>query len=224
MVSGMSTRNDPAQRRRYTSTRRAQQAAQTRADILEAAATLFGERGWAGTTLQAVAAAAGVAVETVYSGFGSKRRLLHAALDAAIVGDTGVVPLSDRDEYQAIGRGSLDTRLNAGVRMLSDIHGRTARLWRAMRAAATADAEIAARCAEYEQRRHDQVADALSLVLGRAVDGPLLDLLWTYLGPEVYAQLVIDRSWPVEAYQEWMVKTVAGLTGDVRRGRRNAPR
>lgn len=220
----MSAKSEPVQRRRYTSTRRARQAAQTRADILDAATRVFGERGWAGTTVQAVADEAGIAVETIYSGFGSKKQLLRAALDVAIAGDTDDEPLADRAEYGAIGRGGLDARLCAGVQLLSGIHGRTAPLWRAMRAAAAADTEIATWCAEYERRRHDQIAHALSLVLGRTVDGPLLDLLWTYLGPEVYAQLVIERGWAVDAYHEWMVRTVTGLAGDARRSGRSGRR
>ena len=51
--------------RTYNSSRRTRQAAQTRAEVLAAAAELFNTPGWAGTTLAAVAAAAGFAVETI---------------------------------------------------------------------------------------------------------------------------------------------------------------
>jgi len=64
---------------------RARQAAETRRTVLSAATRLFIERGWAATTLAAVAAEAGTAVETVYSAFGSKSGLLIAAIDVAIV-------------------------------------------------------------------------------------------------------------------------------------------
>ena len=47
-----------ANTRRYSSTRRARQAAQTRADVLLAAVRLFGRSGWACTTLAAIAAEA----------------------------------------------------------------------------------------------------------------------------------------------------------------------
>ena len=43
------------QTRPYSSTRRQAQAAQTRADVLDAAIALFNERGWSGTTLAAIA-------------------------------------------------------------------------------------------------------------------------------------------------------------------------
>jgi len=57
-------------RRRYDSTRRQAQAAQTREDILRAAREAFLRRGYPGTTLAAVAMDAGVAVETIYRAFG----------------------------------------------------------------------------------------------------------------------------------------------------------
>jgi Bacterial regulatory proteins, tetR family len=41
-----------------------------------------------GTTLAGIAAEAGVAVETIYTGFASKKALLLEAMNVAIVGDT----------------------------------------------------------------------------------------------------------------------------------------
>src|SRR5262245_27927254 len=74
------------QGRTYDSTRRRAQAAQTRLDILNVARELFPRRGYAGTTINEVAAAAGVAVETIYRAFGSKATLFKAVLEAAIAG------------------------------------------------------------------------------------------------------------------------------------------
>src|SRR6266581_1203986 len=67
--------------RRYDSTRRRAQAAQTRQDILKAALQLFLEGGYAGTTINDVAAA-----ETIYRGFGSKAALFKGVIEAAIAG------------------------------------------------------------------------------------------------------------------------------------------
>ena len=67
-----------AVKREYDSTRRQRQAAQTRADILQAARRLFSERSYAATTIEAIAADAEVAEATVYAGFGSKRGILLA--------------------------------------------------------------------------------------------------------------------------------------------------
>ena len=67
-----------AVKKEYDSSRRQRQAAQTRADILQAARRLFSARGYAATTIEAIAAEAEVAEATVYAGFGSKRGILLA--------------------------------------------------------------------------------------------------------------------------------------------------
>ena len=67
-----------AVKREYDSSRRQRQAAQTRADILAAARRLFAERGYAATTIEAIAAEAEASEATVYAGFGSKRGILLA--------------------------------------------------------------------------------------------------------------------------------------------------
>src|SRR4051794_13662370 len=122
--------------RTYNSTRRSRQAAQTRAEILTAAIALFGENGWSGTTLAAIAARADVAVETIYAGFGSKKGLLRAALDVAVVGDADAVPFADRPEATRLGEGTLDERLAAAARVVTDINERTLPVWRALLEAA----------------------------------------------------------------------------------------
>src|ERR1700743_588650 len=83
-------------RRRYQSPNRAEQARQTRARICTAAAAQFLATGYAGTTVKAVAAAAGVSVPTVEAGFGTKARLLKAAIDVATAGDDTPVAMLDR--------------------------------------------------------------------------------------------------------------------------------
>ncbi|MGD9531528.1 TetR/AcrR family transcriptional regulator [Pseudonocardia sp.] len=70
-------------RRPYRSRVREDQANRTRAAIVDAARALFVERGWAGTSVRAVARAAGVAEATVYATFGSKAALAVALIDAA---------------------------------------------------------------------------------------------------------------------------------------------
>jgi hypothetical protein len=74
-------------KRRYESTRRQEQARQTRRAILGAAGKLFVDPGYAATPLTAVAAEAGVAIQTVYAVFGSKRQLLSELIDVSVAGD-----------------------------------------------------------------------------------------------------------------------------------------
>src|SRR5918998_1071023 len=87
----------PAQApRRYDSSGRQAAAAESRRRIVRAASDLFVEHGWAGTTVAAVAEAAGVSAPTVFAGFGSKVLLLKAAIDVALAGDDRAVPVSER--------------------------------------------------------------------------------------------------------------------------------
>ncbi len=63
-------------RAEYRSERRQEQAAVTRRAIIDAARTLFVERGYARTTVADIAAAANVAVPTVYASVGPKAAIL----------------------------------------------------------------------------------------------------------------------------------------------------
>lgn len=61
--------------------RQAERREASRTAILEAATGLFGERGFAGTTMDAVAAAAGLAKGAVYHHFPGKEALFEAVFD-----------------------------------------------------------------------------------------------------------------------------------------------
>src|SRR5438270_11397071 len=83
-------------RRPYDSSRRQEQAQQNRWAVLQAAHHMFVERGFAATTMPAVASTAGVSVQTVYKAFGNKPRLAKAVFDTAIAGDDQPLPLLQR--------------------------------------------------------------------------------------------------------------------------------
>src|SRR5258706_4658003 len=63
--------------------RRAQQARATRRRIIDQAAKLFIEQGYAATTLDQISTAAGVAVQTVYFHFRNKATVLKGVVDVA---------------------------------------------------------------------------------------------------------------------------------------------
>src|SRR3954468_16587156 len=92
---------------------RAARTRATRRRIVDAAAELFIERGYGVTTLEQIAARAGVAVQTVYFHFGNKRTVLKEAVDVAAVGDDEQVALLERPwlgELRAGGRGARGSR------------------------------------------------------------------------------------------------------------------
>ena len=70
--------------RKYSSPIRERQSNQTRTNILDATQRLFLERGYAKTTVEAIAQEAGVAKQTVYAVFRSKNGIVAELLDRAV--------------------------------------------------------------------------------------------------------------------------------------------
>ena len=90
-------------KRAYSSDLRADQARQTRKQIVDAAAVLFAEHGFAGTTIDAIAKAAGVSRKTVFTAVpGGKAELLKLAYDFTLAGDDEPVPLLAREGIQSL--------------------------------------------------------------------------------------------------------------------------
>src|SRR5437763_13786302 len=87
--------------RRYDSTRRRAQAAETRRQILTAAQRLFERDGYAATTMAAIAQDAGVALKTVYVAFETKSGVLRALWHLLLRGDQDDVPVGERGWYRA---------------------------------------------------------------------------------------------------------------------------
>jgi AcrR family transcriptional regulator len=200
--TGKNSATKPKAPRRYTNTRRTAQAAQTRADVLAAAVELFDEQGWTATTIAAIAERAGVAPETVYSGFGSKKKLLQQAADTTVVGDAEPVPLFDRPEVQALATGDMDDRYRRAMAILAATHERGARGWRACEEAAAGDEEMAAwRLEKIEGRRLDTTR-SLGLILGFDLDPITVDLLMVLYSSETYLFLAEDCGWTSEQYQQ----------------------
>jgi AcrR family transcriptional regulator len=198
--------------RTYNSKRRSRQAAQTREEILTAAIGLFGESGWAGTTLSAIAERAGVAVETIYSAFGSKKGLLRIACDVAVAGDTADVPVADRPEAVRLGEGTTDDRLRAAAALSAMVHERTLGVIRALKEAARSDDEVEKWRRELERARRKECEIGLSRVLGRKVtDDQFIDLVWALLSPDVFVMLTVDAGMTREQYERAMYDALKGF-------------
>jgi len=194
-------------KRSYNSSRRALQAAQTRDEVLRAGTKLFSEAGWGGTTLAAIAEEAGVSVETVYNGFGSKKGLLRAAMDAAVVGDSEPIPYVERPEFLQLAEGRLDERIAKGVAVVTATHERSAGLWQAIVEAASADEEVDQWRLELEQGRRLDTGRSIALVLGRPPDEQLIAMLWVMYSPETYLKLVHDAGFTRSEYVALLVET-----------------
>jgi AcrR family transcriptional regulator len=208
---------DEQSRRPYRSQRRALQAAETRASVLAAATRLFGERGWSATGMRDVGRAAGVSVETVYAGFGSKSDLLLATIDVAVVGDAEPVPLDQRSMFAALGAGGREQRVRAAARMVTDIHRRIAGLIHALREAATSDPDLDRLMREREEGRRRDIEQGMTLVAARPVTAREADALWAVLDVAIYRLLTDLRGWTDDQYEEWAADAIDRLLDDDRR-------
>jgi AcrR family transcriptional regulator len=208
--------SDPVKRRPYRSPLREDQARLTRRRVTEAARELFLTLGYARTTIARVAAAAGVAADTVYHLFGSKRDLLKHVLDVTIGGDDEDVALLERDDPQAM-RGEADQ----GRQIEMFAIGMSAQLERVrplddmLRSAAAVDADIAALRDDLQLRQRRQ---AMTTVAGWiAARGPLragtsvddaAATIWTLTSPEVHHMLRVGWGWSADQYRVWLADTL----------------
>ena len=205
-------------RRRYDSTRRRAQAAQTRLDVLRSSLDSFLERGYTGTTMNAVAAAAGVAVETIYRAFGSKAALFKAVVEAAIAGGAAraEVPVEQRPAIRAIIE-ETDARrvLELHAATQPGIHGRAGPLYRVLREAAASDVELAEVWNQLEAQRLTGMRRLARQLKDRGDLKPEIsveeagDILWTVNSGAVYDLLVVQRGWSAERYRDWVGSTNA---------------
>ena len=183
----------------------------TRAAVIEAARTLFVERGYAATTVEAISDLSDTPQATVYRLFSSKFGILKSVLDVSIVGDDQAVPMVDRPQVRALLADADPVRQITGfAALLRQLLGRTAPVYRLLTDAARSDADAAALLADISRQRHDgQHRIARSLARGGALKPGLRekdagDIIHALASPEVYRLLVIDRGWSPERYEAWV--------------------
>lgn len=204
--------------RRYDSPRRTEQARRTRQRILSAARDAFLASGWAGTTMRAVAGAAGVSVPTVEQGFGTKAQLLKEVIDVAIAGDDRPVPVLDRPwAVEATAEPSLRGFLDHVAAVLADAQQRSARLVVVAEEAAAADPALRP---FVEQRLADRAGTAGWIadgVLARTTLRPGLDraaavdTVWLLMEPVLFCRLTDHRGWSAERYRRWFTDSAERL-------------
>lgn len=204
-------------KRRYDATRRREQARENHRRIIEAATSLFAARGYAGTSMTEIAAAAGVAVQTVYAAFGTKVNLLARAIDVSLAGDDAPVAMAERepvrqvmaepDPYRTV---EMYAALTAAISARA--HGIVLAAW----AAAPSDPAVAALVAELDaQRLRGMTGAARSLaakaraagcLAGDVTEEDIRDALWIFNSAQLYGLLLRDRGWTPERYERWLAR------------------
>lgn len=206
----------PGRVRPYRSQKRREQARHTRRRVLAAAAELFRTLGYAGTTMSAVAAAAGVAVPTVELAFSTKPSLLKEVIDVAIAGDDEPVPVLERPWAQRAAVAATAGEFLAEVaRTLVAAAERSDALVLAAFEAARSDERLAPLAAQLKTQRR---VTASWIVDGIAARAPLrvdrseaIDTIWLLMDPAVFDRLTTDRGWPAHRYGAWFVDSALRL-------------
>jgi AcrR family transcriptional regulator len=195
--------------RTKTQLAQAARARATRARVIGVASELFVRDGYLQTTMADIAAAAGVAVRTVY-GVGSKVEVLAAALDIAIVGDDEPVPVLERAWFRQLvaepdGVIALGIFRDAASRVIERVYP----LYAATRDGST-DPELAAVLHHNKHQRfitHTHVARALATKTCFDTSVPVdraAQVIYTVMSQETYGLLVTEHSWSVTAWADWV--------------------
>lgn len=192
----------------------------TRNRLLDAAGAEFAAHGYAGTTVNRLAAAAGVSVQTLYLAWGSKRALLRGYMDAALAGDTTMSYEQARPDLVGAALQAAGDDPRAIVGQISALYRQVAERaavgWRIYRDAAGSDPEIAADWQEFQTLRHQTFvtlvghlpAESLRPGLTRAAAA---DTAWTIASPDTYDLLVRIRGYSLEKYEKWVAASLVAL-------------
>ena len=199
-------------KRVYDSSSRKEAARLTRESILDAAQRLFLDKGYAATTMPAIAQAAGVALDTVYATVGKKPALFRLLIEMAISGTNSEVPAEQREYVRAI-RAETDPamKLRIYAAALRSIQQRLAPFFRVLQGAAPLDSDLAALWKNISERRAKNMR---LLAADLAATGPLrphlsitraADIIWSMNSPEFYLLLVEQRGWSPKEFEDWLV-------------------
>jgi AcrR family transcriptional regulator len=202
---------DVKPRRTYDGAARQARTRRTQAAVVEAAQSLFVERGYAATTIEAISDRSDTPQATVYRLFSSKLGILKALLDVSIGGDDRALPMADRRQVRALlSDADPANQLTGFAALLREIMARVGPVHRVLADAARSDQDAAALLAEIARQRHEgQQGIARSLARSGALRPGLgerdaADVIHALASPEVYGLLVTDRGWSGERYETWL--------------------
>lgn len=204
-------------KRRYDSSGRRRKAEATRARVVAAATRVFLERGYAGATIPAIAAEAGVALQTVYRTAPGKAGLLAAAVTAAVAGGASRagVPVEERPAIRAIiDEPNPSEQLRQYAHTQPGIWARVGPLLRLLEAAAASEPELRELQEEQDAQRHAGLVRFGRLLRERGALREDLtperaaDLIVALASFATYNSLVVTRGWTHEQYEAWLADTL----------------
>ncbi len=196
-------------KRRYNSSGRQAQARRNREAILDAAQRQFLEGGYTATTIAAIAAEAGVSVETIYKAFGGKPGLVRAIYQRGL---TGREPIPAFQRSDAMRDRETDPRTimrNWGV-LTSEVSSVVAPIVQLVRSAAASDPDMAALLRASNDTREERARSHARFLKQRGYlrEGVTVaqatDILWTCTSDELYDLLVVQRRWSPQRYARFL--------------------
>ena len=203
--------------RAYRSPHRQEQARQTRAAVLAAARERFLERGYTATTIDEIAAAAGVSKPTVFTAVGNKAQLLKAVRDVAMAGDDTPAPVAQRPSVERAREAqTAGEALHLVAAHITSVAGRYARIDEVLHGAAAAgEPELAELWEAGEQQRLAGAGILLDIIRAKSPLRPGLDprraagILSNYMASDVYLRLVHRLGWTPGDFQQWLQATLS---------------
>ena len=204
----------PVKKRSYDTASRQARSAETRQRIVDAARHLIVEQGYRATTIAAVAAAADVSVDTIYTLIGRKPVLVAELVEQAISGTDHAVVALEREQIVAV-RAEPDParKLERYAGVITDVHGRLAPLFVALRDASATESEAR----EVWQTINERRATNMIAFAGELRDAGGLrddlsvrdaaDIIWTTASPEIYLLFTVDRQWSAQRFERWLADT-----------------
>jgi AcrR family transcriptional regulator len=196
-------------KRRYDGSRRREAADRKRAQVLDAAMTLFEGHGYAATTVQQVASEAGVSVETIYKKFGGKAGLVRALFHRGLAG-AGSTPAEVRSDSMSAAEQSARNVLRGWADLTAEVSPRGSPIVLLIHAAAATDPEARALVDEMNTQRLERMTHNAKRLRGKAglrrelSTAEIRDVLFTYSASELYDILVLHRGWSLRRFSDFV--------------------
>jgi len=194
-------------KRPYHSQVRQRQAEETRRRILAAAGELFASRGYAVTTLAAVAEVAEVSSKTIAAVFGSKRALLAEVINPEAFSTPVKLLIEELRATEDPSR-----RLSLVAQITRQAYEPLASSLELLRTAGAVAPELADLAQQVEARRRRNQARLMASLHEQGVLRSGLsfeeatDVLWALTSYDVYRMLVVEQSWEPERYETWLAQ------------------
>jgi AcrR family transcriptional regulator len=186
---------------------RQRQAEATKQQVAHVARALFAEHGYVATTISSISAEADIPVQTIYSAFGSKARILDKITELWM------------NETETVSRAAAYLEEPDPVRrltMLAELNRRQmqagADVVAIYQEAAASDPQMAQTLRNVlaaREREIRKLVDALAPRLRPELTvGTALDLTLALTLPELFHLLVVERGWSPSRYEAWLADTL----------------